>query len=526
MAKTKITNEPMWSSGTSAKGEYLSVGKRKALFKKNKISGDSFKKSSAIVPFKGSSALVPSSGGALDAESLKLSGSGENTLEKRVSANETKITRIKNILQLRKKNEPGDEIAETASILEDIGNALSKDFANRITQEQDAIATLRGTADRKKRSGAEAGVEAVKKMGSTLGKAFDTVTKPAQNILDKIIGFFGNLAAGFVADKAITWLGNNPEVVTKFFKFLADHGKKLLIGLGALVGGVLMMKLIKKIRQFVRFAKGVFKALNRARRIARVFLKRTLPRMLKNAKNAIAALIKGIKNFAKGLPGVGKLMKVGKGILKGGKNIIKGVGKGVKSIGKGTGKLLKSGGKGIIKKLGKGGGKALLKKIPIVGLGLGAAFAVSRLMSKPPDWKGALGEMASGAASMVPGVGTGLSLAIDAGMMVRDAKRDGQKTEGEEVKDAMGDYEKVVDTIANKEKGLNFDKSKISKGNLKGPDKGGTVVMDPIKLSDQAKAKQGGAELSGEENTVPIVASEDNSNYYIEHTKEQLGIFA
>ena len=146
-------------------------------------------------------------------------------------------------------------------------------------------------------------------------------------------------------------------------------------------------------------------------------------------------------------------------------------------------------------------------------------------MSKPPDWKGALGEMASGAASMIPGVGTGLSLAIDAGMMVRDSKM-GNKTEGEEVKDAMGDYEKVVDTIANKDKGLNFDKSKISKGDLKGPDKGGTVVMDTIKLSDQAKAKSASDGISGEENTVPIVGSEDNSNYYIEHTKEQLGIFA
>ncbi len=507
-AKKTIGKEPIWSSGTTSKGEYLSAGDRKAAFKKSKISSEVFKKSSPLT-----TGLDPVS--------------ETDALEKRISANETKITRIKNILQLKKKNEPGEEIAEAASVLEDIGNALSADFAHRITQEQDAVATLRGTADRKKRSGAEAGIEAVKKMGSTLGKSFDVVAKPAQNILDKIIGFFGNLAAGFLADKAITWLGNNPEGVTKFFKFLQNHGKKLLIGLGALVGGVLIMKIVKKIRQFARFAAGVFKGLNRARRLARVFMKRTLPKMLKNAKAAVAAIIKGIKAFAKGIPGVGKVMKLGKNIIKGGKNVIKGVGKGAKALGKGTGKLLKSGGKGLIKKLGKGGAKSLLKKIPIVGLGLGAAFAVSRLMSKPPDWKGALGEMASGAASMIPGVGTGLSLAIDAGMMVRDSKMEaGADKEGADVKDAMGDYTKVVDTLANKNKGLNFDKSGLSKGNLKGPDKGGTTVMDTVKLSDQAKAKNNAAGLSGEEDTVPIVGSEDNSNYYIEHTKEQLGIFA
>ena len=525
--KKTIGKEPVWSSGTTSKGEYLSAGDRKAAFKKSKISSEVFKKSSPLT-----TGLDPVSEGegTLDAEKLNLSGSGSDVtdaLEKRISANESKITKIKNILQLKKKNEPGEEIAEAASVLEDIGNALSADFAHRITQEQDAVATLRGTADRKKRSGAEAGIEAVKKIGSTLGKSLDVVAKPAQNILDKVIGFFGNLAAGFLADKAITWLGNNPEGVTKFFKFLQNHGKKLLIGLGALVGGVLIFKVVKKIRQFARFAAGVFKGLNRARRIGRVFMKRTLPKMLKNAKAAVAGVLKGIKAFAKGIPGVGKVMKLGKNIIKGGKNVIKGVGKGAKALGKGTGKLLKSGGKGLIKKLGKGGAKSLLKKIPIVGLGLGAAFAVSRLMSKPPDWKGALGEMASGAASMIPGVGTGLSLAIDAGMMVRDSKMEaGADREGGDVKDAMGDYTKVVDTIANKEKGLNFDKSGLSKGNLKGPDKGGTTVMDPITVADQVKAKSGGGALGGEEDTIPIVDSEDNSNYYIEHTKEQLGIFA
>ena len=58
-----------------------------------------------------------------------------------------------------------------------------------------------------------------------------------------------------------------------------------------------------------------------------------------------------------------------------------------------------------------------MKKIPFVGLGLGAAFAVDRL--RKGDWGGALMELGSGAASMIPGVGTAVS-AIDVGLIAKD----------------------------------------------------------------------------------------------------------
>jgi hypothetical protein len=63
-------------------------------------------------------------------------------------------------------------------------------------------------------------------------------------------------------------------------------------------------------------------------------------------------------------------------------------------------------------------GKSLLKKIPGIGLVAGLGFGASRLLSG--DWKGALGEVASGAASTVPGIGTAASAAIDAGLAARD----------------------------------------------------------------------------------------------------------
>jgi len=81
-----------------------------------------------------------------------------------------------------------------------------------------------------------------------------------------------------------------------------------------------------------------------------------------------------------------------------------------------TAKLgIKQTGKGILK---KGLGKAFAKKIPLLGLGLGAIFAAQRAMAG--DFTGAALELASGAASTVPGFGTAASVGIDAALIGRD----------------------------------------------------------------------------------------------------------
>lgn len=96
-----------------------------------------------------------------------------------------------------------------------------------------------------------------------------------------------------------------------------------------------------------------------------------------------------------------------------------------KSLGKVFGKTaVKAGskvaGKTAVKAGSKAAGKSVLKKIPLLGAVAGLGFGAMRLMEG--DWKGALGEVASGAASTIPGVGTAASLAIDAGLAIRDAK--------------------------------------------------------------------------------------------------------
>ena len=116
----------------------------------------------------------------------------------------------------------------------------------------------------------------------------------------------------------------------------------------------------------------------------------------------------------------------------------------VKAVGKrgaqrvGTRLAAKYGGKAAAKAAGKYGGKAAAKlglggaakigagaiaksagkKIPLVGLGLGAIFAAQRALEG--DFVGAGLELASGAASTVPGIGTAGSIGIDAALAARD----------------------------------------------------------------------------------------------------------
>ena len=117
----------------------------------------------------------------------------------------------------------------------------------------------------------------------------------------------------------------------------------------------------------------------------------------------------------------------------GGKVLAQAVGK--RGVGRiGTRLAAKYGGKVAAKAAGRFGAKAaagmglktaggavaksLGKKIPLLGLGLGSIFAVQRAFKG--DWLGAGMELASGAASTIPGIGTAGSIGIDAALAARD----------------------------------------------------------------------------------------------------------
>lgn len=112
----------------------------------------------------------------------------------------------------------------------------------------------------------------------------------------------------------------------------------------------------------------------------------------------------------RGVRSAGKFAKNAKGFAS--KFLGKAAGKEGLKVGAKT--VAKTGGKAVA----KGVGKALLKKVPLLGLVAGVGFGIERMMRG--DWGGGLTEIASGAASTVPGLGTAASVALDAGLMAKD----------------------------------------------------------------------------------------------------------
>jgi len=105
---------------------------------------------------------------------------------------------------------------------------------------------------------------------------------------------------------------------------------------------------------------------------------------------------------------------------------------------KGTEKAVAKGaGKAIAKGAGKGLLKSGLKKIPILGAVAGLGFGAQRALAG--DWLGAAGEVASGAAGSLPGLGTAASVGIDAALAARDVYKETKQTEApsDEIKEAI-----------------------------------------------------------------------------------------
>ena len=122
----------------------------------------------------------------------------------------------------------------------------------------------------------------------------------------------------------------------------------------------------------------------------------------KSVSGFFGKIFSGAMKFVKNIFGGSKLMgKVG-GLFKGGKGLISSF----------AGKLLKF-------------VKPILKKIPGIGFLISAGFAFSRF--KKGDIIGGLLDLASGIASIFPGIGTAVSIAIDVFSAYRDSKVKGVK---------------------------------------------------------------------------------------------------
>ena len=279
-------------------------------------------------------------------------------------------------------------LMESNKILMDIASVISTDFTTRIEGEKQELRDLQSKRQKGEVAEKEGKLEGKGQSTNKISAAAQKMMQPIMGAFDKIkelvsiigLGILGNAALEFLKDPA------NLEKVKGFFDFIAKHWKWVLGGLGVLVA-------LKFVGPIITLVKVVRKAVKILLKFGK-FVK-NLPKRLRVTRKLIQRAFK--KKFG---------TKVGTKIgTKIGQKVTKKV-------------ATKTATKVAVKSAGKGLGKSVLKKIPLVGLGLGAAFAIDRL--RGGDWSGALMELGSGAASMIPGVGTAVSVALDAGLIAKD----------------------------------------------------------------------------------------------------------
>ena len=285
----------------------------------------------------------------------------------------------------------------------DIASVISTDFTTRIDGEKQELRDLQSKRQKGEVAEKEGKLEGKGQSTNKISAAAQKMMQPIMGAFDKIKELVSIIGLGILGSGALEFLKDpaNLEKVKGFFDFIAKHWKWVLGGLGALValnfaGPIItLVKVVKKaVKILLKFGKFV----------------KNLPKRLRVTRKLIQRSFK--KKFG---------TKVGTKIgTKIGQKVTKKV-------------ATKTATKVAVKSAGKGLGKSVLKKIPLVGLGLGAAFAIDRL--RGGDWSGALMELGSGAASMIPGVGTAVSVALDAGLIAKDVvdAKNQEATEGGEV---------------------------------------------------------------------------------------------
>jgi len=144
-------------------------------------------------------------------------------------------------------------LGATNKILVQVQKQLAFDHLSRIAAEKLQLEKDKKRISRKKVSDKEKKLEEPGK-GSILPKIFDRITAPIKSIFQKLIDFFSIILTGLIVNNAFNWLSKkeNREKLKKFFDFVVDHWKEILIVLGTakLLGVILKIvgvaRLLKK----------------------------------------------------------------------------------------------------------------------------------------------------------------------------------------------------------------------------------------------------------------------------------------
>jgi len=247
-------------------------------------------------------------------------------------------------------------------------------------------------------------------------------------------------------------------------------------------------------------------------------------KMIKGGIGMVTGAFKGVKNFAKSFTRVKDPGKAHTQALKenakrskvagtagetGAKKTAEKVGtKGAEKAG--TKAVTKTATKGTGKAVGKAVGKSLLKKIPGLGLLFGAGFAVSKAMAG--DFTGAGMELASGAMSIVPGIGTAGSVAMDAAIMARDmGAMKSKEKEGKQLGDDLNKAYKEGEKEAAVDKQESDKATKITSA----------IERKKKKSDDYVAARDQGVKVEGEADSGFEGLSEKEQTKLFEFAKKQ-----
>jgi len=127
-------------------------------------------------------------------------------------------------------------------------------------------------------------------------------------------------------------------------------------------------------------------------------------------------------------------------------------------------------------------GKSMLKKVPVIGALAGIGFGISRAMKG--DFLGAAGEVASGAASLIPGFGTAASVAIDAGLAARDIYK-GTSRSDESITQAASDASTKSEKAAKTQEELLKENKKLTLMMERMLQRETNILMDGAKVGSQ-----------------------------------------
>jgi len=168
-------------------------------------------------------------------------------LTERVTNNEIKITKLKNILKLRRENDKKDDVMKFLSnVLESslvkIEENLSKilgNFDEQMDAEKEKQDELRVQSDEDSDKAREAKLEGkAPKEKSMLGQSFDKATAPVKGIFDSIMNFITNVVLGSAVMGLLKIL-DKPEIIMKplrgFYNGIVGFINALLNGINTFV---------------------------------------------------------------------------------------------------------------------------------------------------------------------------------------------------------------------------------------------------------------------------------------------------